>query len=160
LASSRWTDAQRQKRDTLDYLHGLDTALWGEIDPEGSGEIECLPFRINQMLLRVYTSLLFGVHYEAGRAIAVYAGIMGAALDFYTAAGAIGGNSPPSDFPKYIAVLKDHRDVAAKIAWTFLCAGKSDEFGDYTKPAKIVYDCLFAVSRERALEFMRGLERP
>ena len=144
---------------TLDYLRGLDAALWGEINPEGSGEVECLPFRINQILLRVYVSLLFGAHDEAGRALGVYAEIMDAVLDYYSEAGAIGGRSPQSDFPKYMAVLKDHREVAVRIAWTFLCAGKSDEFGDYTKPAKTVYDQLFAASRERGLKFLRGLER-
>ena len=99
---------------TLDYLRGLDAALGREIDPEGCGEIDCLPFRINQILLRVYASLLFGAHDEAGRALAAYAGIMEAARDFYTAGGTIGGRSPQSDFAKYMAVLEDHRDVAAK----------------------------------------------
>ena len=133
---------------TLDHLRGLHAALWREIDPEGSAEIDCLPFRINQILLRVYVSLLFGAHDEAGRALAAYAGIMDAVHDFYTAAGTIGGRSPQSDFAKYMAVLEDHRDVAATIAWTLLCAGKSDQFGDCTKPAKTVYDRLFAASRD------------
>jgi len=140
----------------LEYLRQVDAALWREIDPEGTQEIECLPYRLNQVHLRIFTSLLFGAHDEAGQTLAVYAGIMAGALDFYTRAGQIDENVSAEEFPKYLAVLKDHRDTAASIAWSFLSVGKSHEFGDYRKLATATYDRLFAASRDRAGRFMRG----
>jgi hypothetical protein len=61
---------------TLDYLRRLDAALWAEVEPEAGAPIDALPFRINQILLRVFTALLFGQHRDAGCALAAYAGIM------------------------------------------------------------------------------------
>ena len=142
----------------LDYLHRLDAALWQEIDPEGTREIDCLPFHINQVQLRIFMSLLFGAHHEAGRALAVYAGIMDAALDFYTAAGQ-SNDGVSQEYPSSLTFLQNHRDTAAHIAWSFLCSGQSHEFGDYTEAARSTYDRIFAAARQRAARFMHTKSR-
>jgi len=72
-----------------------------------------------------------------------------------SAAGRINDRVSNDESPKYLAVLKDHRDTAADISWSFLCSGKSDEFGDYTKAARTTYDRIFAAARQRAATFMR-----
>jgi hypothetical protein len=59
------------------------------------------------------------------------------------------------EYPNYLAVLTDHRDTAANIAWAFLCSGESHEFGDYTEAARSPYDRTFATARQRVARFMR-----
>ncbi len=82
---------------------------------------------------------------------------MDAALDFYTAAGRINDRVSEQEYPNYLAVLKDHRDTAANIAWSFLCSGNSHEFGDYTEAARSTYDQTFAPARQLAARFMREM---
>jgi hypothetical protein len=140
----------------LEYLRNLDAALWQENNPETGAEIGCLPFHVNQLQLRIFTSLLLGAHDKAGETLAAYAGIMEAAREFYSAAGQIDASVPEEDFQNYLGVLQDHRSTAADIAWAFLCSGRSHEFGDYTAAAKSTYDRIFTASRDRTARFMRG----
>ena len=133
---------------TLDYLRRLDAALWAEVEPEAGAPIDALPFRINQILLRVFTALLFGQHRDAGCALAVYAGIMKTLLDHYTAAGRVEGFDSPDDFANALGALTDHHATAAEISWAFLCSGQPHEFGNYTAAARADYDRLFAAARQ------------
>ena len=142
---------------TLDYLRRLDAALWAEVEPEAGAPIDALPFRINQILLRVFTALLFGQHRDAGCALAVYAGIMKTLLDHYTAAGRVEGFDSPDDFANALGALTDHHATAAEISWAFLCSGQPHEFGNYTAAARADYDRLFAAARQQTKAFLRAL---
>ncbi len=143
--------------DALAYLRRLDAALWAEVEPQAGAPIDSLPFRINQLLLRIYTALLFGQHRDAGSALAVYAGFMQALFDHYTAAGHVDGFTSPDDVANALGALKDHHTTAASIAWAFLCSGEPNEFGNYTAAARADYDRLFGAARQQAADFLATL---
>lgn len=106
--------------DALAALQALHSQLGREIDPLDPEPIECLPLYLNQLLLRLYTSLLLGAHTDAGKALAIYSGCMGAALAHYAAAGRINERVPPEQTSDYLAVLRDHRDTANHIGGSFV----------------------------------------
>lgn len=143
--------------EALAHLRRLDAALWAEVEPEAGAPIDALPFRINQLLLRVFTALLFGQHRDAGCALAVYAGFMQALLDHYTAAGRVEGFDSPDDVANALGALKDHHATAASISWAFLCSGEPNEFGNYTAAAKADYDRLFGAAQRQAADFLGTL---
>lgn len=144
----------------LARLRGLDEALAAEIDPEHGEPIGCLPYRINQVLLRVFTALLFGAHRDAGTALAVYAGTLQAALDFYTAAGRINERVPATDTPRYLDLLRDHCRSAADIAWHFLCAGDCHDFGDHTAAARTTHTHHVEAARAATAHFLAETAGP
>lgn len=141
----------------LNHLRNLDAALWAEVEPDAGSPIDALPFRINQILLRVFTALIFGQHRNAGCALAVYAGIMKALLDHDTAAARVDGFDSPDDIANALGALKDHHATAASISWAFLCSGAPNEFGDYTAAAQADYDRLFGAARRQVEAFLKSL---
>lgn len=106
--------------DALAALHTLHAQLGRGIDPLDPGPIECLPLYLNQLLLRLHTSLLLGAHTDAGQALAIYSGCMGAALAHYAAVGRINERVPAEQTSDYLAVLRDHRDTTRHIGGSFV----------------------------------------
>ncbi len=136
-------------------LRELDAALWQETGGDGDTAIDCLPYRLNQVQLRLLTALLLGEHHAAGQALAVYAGFMQAAHEAYAAAGKINDRVPAHEFQSYLGLLRRHHDTAAHIAHTFLAAGSCFDFGDHTAAAAATYGRLFAGSYARAAARLR-----
>jgi hypothetical protein len=135
-------------------LQDLDAALWKEVDPEGSAEISCLPFYLNQVQLRIYTALLFGAIEEAGRTLATHAGVVAAVLDYSTTADQTADQILVRSFPDYEMYLKDHRGLAETVAWHFLSMGNSHDFGDHTQVAKSTLERTLVAARHRVARFL------
>lgn len=106
--------------DALTALRTLHAQLAREVDPRDHEPIECLPLYLNQLLLRLHLALLLGAHTDAGKALAIYSGCMGAALAHYAAAGRINDRVPAEQTGDYLAMLRDHRDTANHIGGSFV----------------------------------------
>ena len=139
----------------LQALRDLDAALWQDLGVDSDAAIDCLPYRLNQVQLHILTALLLGEHHAAGQALAVYAGVMQAALEAYTAAGKIDERVPAQEITAYLGLLQRHLDTAQHIAHTFLAAGRCNDFGDHTAAAAATYARLFGGSRARAAAVLR-----
>jgi hypothetical protein len=135
----------------LPALRALDTALRDEINPTRTDEIDCLPFHLNQVQLRIFMALLLGAHVDAGQALAVFAGCANANLDHYTAAGRIADGLSMEAYDGYVGGLAQLRDQLRGNAWAFLASGSAHEFGDVTAEARdeapARHSLAFALSR-------------
>lgn len=141
----------------LDALRRLDAALARETIPatHDTGEpLDCLPFRLGQLQLRVFTALALGDHPGAARALAAYAGCMDALLAFYTRRGALAAGLPAAELPAWLGVFQDHQDSAASIARHFLEAGPDDRFDAPGKAALSGFEPCFSAARQQAEAFI------
>ena len=131
-------------------LHRLDAALAREVAPDTGEPLSCLPFRLGQLQLRVFTALALGDHPGAAQALAIYAGIMDALLAFYTRSGRIADGVPADELPAWLAIFRDHRDTAANIARHFLAAGPGDRFDALGEAAGSGCEQCFSAARRQA----------
>lgn len=131
-------------------LRQLDAALAQEIAPEAGAPLDCLPFRLNQIQLRVFTALALGEHAGAAQALALHAGHMDALLAFYTRRGQLAGQVSAAELPAYLAIFRDHRDSAAAIARHFLEAGPGDRFDAPGEAARAGLEHSLAAARRQA----------
>lgn len=141
-------------RPALAALRRLDAALAQETAPETGEPLACLPFRLGQLQLRVFTALALGKHPGAAQALATYAGYMDALQAFYTHAGKLADGVPASDLPAYLALFRDHRDSAAYIARHFLEAGPGDRFDAPGEAARSGFDHAVGAARRQAEAFI------
>jgi len=146
-----------QAAPALAAVRRLDAALAREVAPAtcDAGEpLDCLPFRLGQLQLRVFTALALGDHPGAARALAAYAGCMDALLAFYTRRGALAAGLPAAELPAWLGVFQDHRDSAASIARHFLEAGPGDRFDAPGEAARSAFERGFSAARRQAEAFI------
>ena len=131
-------------------LHRLDAALAREVAPDTGEPLACLPFRLGQLQLRVFTALALGDHPGAAQALAIYAGCMDALLAFYTRSGRLADCVSAAELPAYLGLFRDHRDTAASIARHFLEAGPGDRFDAPDEAARNGFEQCFSAARRQA----------
>lgn len=131
-------------------LHRLDATLAREVAPDTGEPLTCLPFRLGQLQLRVFTALALGDHPSAAQALAIYAGCMDALLAFYTRSGRLADGVSAAELPAYLGLFRDHRDTAASIARHFLKAGPGDRFDAPDEAARNGFEQCFSAARRQA----------
>lgn len=131
-------------------LHRLDAALAREVAPDTGEPLACLPFRLGQLQLRVFTALALGDHPGAAQALAIYASCMDALLAFYTRSGRLADGVSAAELPAYLGLFRDHRDTAASIARHFLEAGPGNRFDAPDEAARNGFEQCFSAARRQA----------
>jgi len=114
--------------DRLAKLHDVEAALEATTAAALRDGIECLPLFLAQVQLRIYTTLLLGQHEKTGHALAIYAGIMRGALDYYEPPGERIGNLSPENRERLLSMLQVHNDMGRDTSITLAACGKSHEF--------------------------------
>jgi hypothetical protein len=142
--------------DALAALHTLHAQLGREVDPLDHEPIECLPLYLNQLLLRLHTALLLGAHTDAGKALAIYSGCMGAALAHYEAVGRINDRVPAEQTSDYLAVLRDHRDTANHIGGSFVALPPTEADAPAVREAQDEAERLMRAAWQRARDSLQG----
>lgn len=142
--------------DALAALHTLHAQLGRGIDPQDPGPIECLPLYLNQLLLRLHTSLLLGAHTDAGQALAIYSGCMGAALAHYAAVGRINERVPAEQTADYLAVLRDHRDTPHHIGGSLVALPPTAADAPAVREAQDAAERLMRAAWQLAQRTLRG----
>jgi hypothetical protein len=142
--------------DALAALHTLHAQLGREVDPLDQEPIECLPLYLNQLLLRLHTALLLGAHTDAGKALAIYSGCMGAALAHYEAVGRINDRVPAEQTSDYLAVLRDHRDTANHIGGSFVALPPTEADAPAVREAQDEAERLMRAAWQRARDSLQG----
>jgi|ERR1043165_1081244 hypothetical protein len=137
----------------VEQIRTLDHSIWKQIEAELAEGIICVPYFLNQVQLRIFTSLMLGQHFHAGQSLAVYAGIMDAVLTYYQGQGRINDHISAEDNEKHLDVLKDHEWAGNHIGWCMLCYGQSHEFGNYTERAHAEFDRLFGAAQNQIAQF-------
>ena len=139
---------------TLEQIRSLDRSIWTEIESTLSEGITCPPYFLNQVQLRIFTSLMMGQHFQTGRALAVYAGVIDAALTYYEGVERIREGMTKAENEAHLGMLREHHERAEHISWCMLCYGESHEFGNYTKIAREEYDRLFGTAKSQTAQFI------
>ena len=135
-------------------LRRLDAALAREVAPDTGAPLACLPFRLGQLQLRVFTALALGDHPGAAQALATYAGCMDALLAFYTRCGRLADGVSADELPAWLALFRDHRDTAVSVARHFLEAGPGDHFDAPDEAAHSGLERCFTAARRQADAFI------
>jgi hypothetical protein len=134
-------------------LRRLSEELEELIDAAIIGGIECLPLFLDQVQVRIFTTLLLGEHDHTGRALAAYAGVMKSALDYYEPGDRIGALSAKNR-EGHLAMLREHLDIARYAGVRLLAYGRSHEFDDFSRPAEETYGRVFAAVSTAAAGFL------
>jgi hypothetical protein len=146
--------------DELQRIRDFDDEL-GDLIRElvSSRSITNLPWFLNQVQLKIFTTLMLGDHDGTGRALVIYAAVMD------TVRTKIAGQAEPGDDVAYenereaVDSLTQHYDTGAYVGNLLLSYGQSHEFGDYRARAKEVYDKLFAATTAAVDDFFDEVDR-
>lgn len=118
----------------LRAIEEVHRSLGEEIDGRiASRAITNLPWFLNQVQLRIFTSLMLGRHDQTGRAMAVHAAAMDVSLE-----------RMPELRPEERNVLQQHSDAGHYLSQTLMAYGQSHEFGSYLAKAVEVHEGIVA----------------
>lgn len=135
-----------------------DNRIHQGIDPLDPDPNDCLPLYLNPLLLRLRTSLLLGVHTDAGKALAIYSGCMGAAPARHAAAGRVNERVPAEQTSDFLAVLRDHRDTANHIGGSFVALPPLAPDAPAVSEAQDEAERLMRAAWQLAQRTLRGLD--
>jgi hypothetical protein len=138
--------------DKLAELRGFSADLQAWIDAARNG-IECLPLFLNQIQLRIYTTLLLGEHDHTGRALAAYAGVMRGALDYFEPSSEKVGDLSPENREKHLEMLREHLDMAEYAGVRLLAYGRSHQFDDFSADARAEWNRIFEATTVTVARF-------
>ncbi len=113
---------------------------------------------LNNVQLRIYTSLLLGNHDGAGRALAVYAAAIEVTRERLEADGT-GSGLTEEQLARALEVLDEHLGYAQHTSPTLLGYGESHEFGSYMDAARETYRSLSEATRIAVEGFYDRAER-
>jgi hypothetical protein len=103
--------------------------------------------------LRIYMTLLLGEHHDTGMALAAYAAVMEATLDYYSAPGEKPGDLSAEGREQNLDLLRQHLEMARHIGSRMLSYGKSHEFGNYVDAATACFDATFQTTKKAVEKF-------
>jgi hypothetical protein len=146
--------------DGLAELRGFSADLQGRIDAAIRDGIECLPLFLDQVQLRIYTTLLMGEHDQTGRALAAYAGVMRGALDYYEPPGEKVGGLSVENRESHLVMLREHLDLADYAGVRLLAYGRSHQFDDVSATASAASTAIFEATTTVVARFFQGGEGP
>lgn len=144
--------------DELQRIRDFDDEL-GDLIRElvSSRSITNLPWFLNQVQLKIFTTLMLGDHDGTGRALAIYAAVMD------TVRTKIAGDEEPgddvADEREFVDRLTQHYDTGDYVGHLLLSYGQSHEFGDYRARAKEVYEESFAATTAAVDDFFDEVDR-
>lgn len=119
-----------------------------------SRTIENLPWFLNQVQLKIYTSEILGNHAETGWALAVYAGILKEVHEHW------GQDDTPVENDEATAtLLSEHFELAEYYAPRLMAYGREDQFGNYSEQALRRYDQAFGAASESTAAFLAEFQR-
>jgi hypothetical protein len=164
-ARETWIDFRFQPAldaDGLADLRSFSADLQASIDSAISDVIECLPLFLDQVQLRIYSTLLMGEHDQTGRVLAAYAGVMRGALDYYEPPGERTGGLSAENRESHLEMLREHLDMAEYAGVRLLAYGRSHEFDDFSAAASTAWDAIFEASTAAVARFFeeRGAPLP
>jgi len=136
-------DADALKR-IREFDQSLDAWIGAQIL---SRAITSLPWFLNEVQLKIFTSLMLGRHDEAGRSLTIYAAVMDWARKRLF--GARVSSEGLDDRERHqIKMLEDHFAMSRYSGFTLMAYENSDEFGDYVERANEMYEHNFASAAE------------
>ena len=107
----------------------IDTAV-------GQQDVVCGPLFLNDIQLRIFSTLLLGEHDETGRALAAYAGMLRAVLAAYSRVPELRIWQSPFPPGRNIALLEEHIQVARHWGISLMACGPTDHFASIFEQAK------------------------
>jgi hypothetical protein len=144
----------------LAELRGFSADLQGSIDAATRNGIECLPLFLDQVQLRIYTTLLMGEHDQTGRALAAYAGVMRGALDYYEPPGEKIGGLSAENRESHLMMLQEHLDMAKYAGVRLLAYGRSHQFDDFSSAASAASNAVFEATTTAVARFFEDRGGP
>lgn len=145
-----------QGAGALKRLRDLDESVEASIRGQiSSRSITNLPWFLNNVQLKILTSLMLGKHYETGRALAVYAAVMDVARKQMFGADAPADDTADDTETRAHVRLEAHYELAHHASPRLMAYGESHEFGDYSKKALEVYGEVFASASEAVESFFK-----
>lgn len=137
-------------QEVRDFDQVLDSAIRQMVS---SRTITNLPWFLNQVQLKIFTTLMLGHHDETGWALAVYAAVTDVVPKRLLSKA---GRSVPMTKRKRSEIrdrLEQHFEMAEHFSHTLLSYGQSHQFGDYRALAEEVYEETFAAASEAVEDF-------
>jgi hypothetical protein len=155
-ARETWIDFRFHPKVDADRLAELrqfsaDMDSW--IEGGTRDGIACLPLFVDQVQLRIYTTLLLGEHDQTGRALAAYAGAIRATLDYYASPGEKIGGLSPANREGHLEMLREHLGLAEYAGLWLLACGKSHQFDDFSAAASDAWDAIFETTTAAVAAF-------
>jgi hypothetical protein len=140
----------------LKRLRDLDESVEASIRGQISSQsITNLLWFLNNVQLKILTSLMLGRHYETGRALAVYAAVMDVARKPLFGADAPADDAADDPESRAHGQLEAHFELAHYASPRLMAYGESHEFGDNSKKALAVYEEVFASASEAVGRFFK-----
>lgn len=124
-----------------------------------SRTITNLPWFMNQVQLKVFTTLMLGNHAETGRALAVYAAVTDVVRKRFLSGAGSGVRLKKKQKLLVRERLEQHFEMAEYISNTLLSYGQSHEFGDYRVQAKKIYRQTFTAAEAAVEAFFEEAHR-
>jgi hypothetical protein len=144
----------------LKRLRDLDKSVGASIRGQISSQsITNLPWFLNNVQLKILTSLMLGRHDETGRALAVYAAVMDVARKQLFGADTRADDDADDPENRAHRRLEEHFELAYYASPRLLASGGSDEFGNYSEKALAVYGEVFASASEAVEHFCKQAAR-
>jgi hypothetical protein len=140
--------------DGLTQIRDFDDELGSAIcELVSSRSITNLPWFMNEVQLKIFTTLMLGDHAGTGRALAAYAAVVDVVRSRISA-----DERPPDDLTDEQRAhvgerLTQHFEMADYVGFLLLSYGQSHEFGDYRADAKKVYAEQFESVKDAAEDF-------
>jgi hypothetical protein len=119
-----------------------------------------LPLFLDQVQLRIYSTLLMGEHDQTGLALAAYAGVMRAALDYYEPPGERIGGLSAANRESHLEMLREHLGIAEYAGVRLLAYGRSHEFDDFSAAADATWNAAFAATTATVTRFFEEMGEP
>lgn len=138
--------------EPLERIRDFDGAVDAEIAARiAERSITNLPWFLNLVQLRIYTSLMLGRHDQTGRALAVYGAVVETVRRRLMAEASDGLSAEQR--AAALSRAEEHAGMAAYAAPRLMALGETHQFGDYSAQARTTYDELFAAAAEAVESF-------
>jgi hypothetical protein len=137
-------------KEIYDFDESVEILIRQQISSKG---ITNLPWFLNNIQMKIYTSIMLGKHDETGHALAVYAAVMNVVRKQLFVVHTPGDDitEEHEKHPDELA-LQEHFEMARHASFLLLAYGKSHEFGDFSANALEIYEEIFSSSTD-AIEY-------